>query len=88
MVLAGEIDMNTVGRLKHAVEQGLEDSPPRLVLDMGQVTFCDSRGLGNLVVLNRAATRAHTTLVLTNVSEFVNRQLEVTGLRQQFTIRG
>ncbi|MGH3728967.1 MAG: STAS domain-containing protein [Micromonosporaceae bacterium] len=85
--LAGELDIGTVPRLVTAVEEALGDSPTRLVLDMGSVTFCDSQGLGTLVVLNRTATRARSSLVLTNVSDFLNRLLQVTGLRQAFTIR-
>lgn len=87
VALSGEIDIHTVSRLVAAVEGSLEHGPARLLLDMGNVTFCDSQGLGTLVVLNRTATRARSSLVLTNVSDFLNRLLEVTGLRQAFTIR-
>ena len=87
VALAGEIDIHTVSRLVAAVESSLENGPTRLLLDMAKVTFCDSQGLGTLVVLNRTATRARSSLVLTNVGEFLNRLLEVTGLRQSFTIR-
>lgn len=85
--LAGELDIGTVPRLVTAVEEALGDSPTRLVLDLGSVTFCDSQGLGTLVVLNRTATRARSSLVLANVGEFLDRLLQVTGLRQAFTIR-
>jgi anti-anti-sigma factor len=85
--LAGELDIGTVPRLVTAVEEALGDSPTRLVLDLGSVTFCDSQGLGTLVVLNRTATRARSSLVLTNVGDFLDRLLHVTGLRQAFTIR-
>ncbi|HEX6073751.1 MAG TPA: STAS domain-containing protein [Micromonosporaceae bacterium] len=85
--LAGELDIGTVPRLVTAVEEVLGDSPTRLVLDLGSVTFCDSQGLGTLVVLNRTATRARSSLVLTNVGDFLDRLLQVTGLRQAFTIR-
>lgn len=88
VALAGEIDIHTVSRLVSTVEESLErHSPARLLLDLGQVTFCDSQGLGTLVVLNRTATRARSSLVLTNVGAFLTRLLEVTGLRQAFTIR-
>ena len=87
VALAGELDIGTVPRLVTAVEEALGDNPSRLVLDMGSVTFCDSQGLGTLVVLNRTATRARSSLVLANVGDFLNRLLQVTGLRQTFTIR-
>lgn len=87
VALVGEIDIHTVSRLVTAVEESLADGPSRLLLDMGEVTFCDSQGLGTLVVLNRTATRARSSLVLTNVGAFLDRLLEVTGLRNAFTIR-
>lgn len=87
VALTGEIDIGTVSRLTSTVEDALDGGPSRLVLDLGKVTFCDSQGLGTLVVLNRSATRARSSLVLTNVGPFLDRLLEVTGLRHAFTIR-
>lgn len=87
VALRGEIDIGTVSRLTDAVENALADPPDRLILDMGEVTFCDSQGLGTLVVLNRAATRARTRLVLANLGDFLSRLLNVTGLRQAFVIQ-
>ena len=85
--LAGEIDMLTVQRLSTTVNEMLADPPPRIVLDLGGVTFCDSQGLGTLVVLSRKATTAQTVLVLTNVADFLMRVLDITGLRSALMIR-
>lgn len=79
--LAGEIDMLTAPRLTAAVNEILADPPPRVVLDMADVTFCDSQGLGTLVVLSRKATTARSVLVLTNVADYLLRVLDITGLR-------
>ncbi|HEX2357776.1 MAG TPA: STAS domain-containing protein [Micromonosporaceae bacterium] len=85
--LAGEIDMLTVQRLSTTVNEMLADPPPRIVLDLSGVTFCDSQGLGTLVVLSRKATTAQTVLVLTNVADFLMRVLDITGLRSALMIR-
>lgn len=85
--LAGEIDLSTVAILSATVGDLLTDSPPRVVLDMAGVTFCDSQGLGTLVVLSRRATFAHSCLVLTNVADFLMRVLDITGLRPALMIR-
>ncbi|MFI6759198.1 STAS domain-containing protein [Micromonospora sp. NPDC050417] len=85
--LAGEIDMLTASRLSAAVNEVLSDAPPRVVLDLGGVTFCDSQGLGTLVVLSRKASHAQTLLVLTNVGDFLLRVLDITGLRSALMIR-
>jgi len=85
--LAGEIDMLTAARLSGTVNELLSDAPPRIVLDLGGVTFCDSQGLGTLVVLSRKASHAQSLLVLTNVGDFLIRVLDITGLRSALMIR-
>ena len=85
--LVGEIDMLTAGHLSAAVGLALADAPSRVVLDMGGITFCDSQGLGTLVVLSRAAASAQSLLVLTNVADFLMRVLDITGLRSALMIR-
>ena len=85
--LAGEIDMLTAGKLSATVNELLVDPPSRIVLDLERVTFCDSQGLGTLVVLSRKASHARSLLVLTNVGEFLQRVLDITGLRSALMIR-
>jgi anti-sigma B factor antagonist len=86
--LIGELDMLTASRLAATVNDLLSDPPPRVVLDMSGVTFCDSQGLGTLVVLSRRATTAQSVLVLTNVADFLMRVLDITGLRSALMISG
>ena len=88
MTLTGEIDMSTVQRLAKVVDDILAaDPPPRIVLDLANITFCDSQGLGTLVVLSRKATMAQSYLLLTNVGEFLLRVLDITGLRGALSIQ-
>lgn len=86
LMLAGEIDMLTVTRLSNLVNELLADPPPRIVLDMSGVTFCDSQGLGTLVVLSRKANHAQSIMVLTQVGDFLQRVLDITGLRSALMI--
>lgn len=85
--LAGEIDMLTAARLSNAVNEVLGEGGVRIVLDMTGVTFCDSQGLGTLVVLSRKASHSQSVLLLTNVGEFLLRVLDITGLRSALTVR-
>ena len=87
VTLSGEIDMSTVGRLTKAIDDLLSPAPPRVVLDLGGVTFCDSQGLGTLVVLSRRTSLAHSHLILVNLQDFLLRVLDITGLRGALTIR-
>jgi anti-sigma B factor antagonist len=87
VTLAGEIDMSTVGRLSAVIGDLLNPAPPRVVLDLAAVTFCDSQGLGTLVVLSRKAAVAQSVLVLINVGDFLLRVLDITGLRDALMIQ-
>jgi anti-anti-sigma factor len=87
VTLAGEIDMSTVQRLATAVDAELAEATARVVLDMAGVTFCDSQGLGTLVVLSRKATMAQSYLLLVNVGDFLLRVLDITGLRGALMIQ-
>jgi anti-sigma B factor antagonist len=84
--LAGEIDVLTVVKLSTLVNEILTDPPARIVLDMAGITFCDSQGLGTLVVLSRKAEYARCVLALANVGEFLLRVLDITGLRSALMI--
>ncbi|WP_229071711.1 STAS domain-containing protein [Actinoplanes sp. DH11] len=86
IALAGEIDVLTVTELSTIVNELLAEPPTRIVLDMAGVTFCDSQGLGTLVVLSRKAQHAQTLLALANVGDFLMRVLDITGLRSALMI--
>jgi anti-sigma B factor antagonist len=80
IAVAGQLDLSTVDALSDAVTAELRDSPGRLILDFAGLTFCDSRGLGTLVVLQRAARTQRTYLAVRNPSPFFSRMLDVTGM--------
>ena len=86
LCLAGEIDVFTVVNLSATVSDVLGEQPQRILLDMSGVTFCDSQGLGTLVVLSRKAQHARSVLTLVNVGEFLMRVLDITGLRSALMI--
>jgi anti-sigma B factor antagonist len=78
----GDLDVSTADQLADAVNGELREPPARIVLDLAGLTFCDSLGLGTLVVLSRTARVQHSYLVLRNPSPFFTRMLDVTGVRE------
>jgi anti-anti-sigma factor len=84
--LHGAIDMSSIVQLRSVVEHLLVDAPPRIILDLDGITFCDSQGLGTLVSLSQKARMVQSVLVLTNIGDFLSRVLDVTGLRPALVI--
>ncbi|WP_089314220.1 STAS domain-containing protein [Actinomadura mexicana] len=75
----GEIDYLTADAFRDHV---LSHAPAawRIILDLQDVAFCDSSGLGALVGLWKAVTARHGRLVLSRPSPVCHRILQRTGL--------
>ena len=81
----GTLDAATVDALRSALLGTLtSDRPIVMIVDLTYVTFMDSMGIGALVAGHNAARETGTKFVLRNPSEFVHRQLRVTGLAEMF----
>jgi len=86
LALAGELDLATAPKLSETVAAELRDSPGRIVVDLAGLTFCDSLGLGTLIVLSRTAQNQNTFLQLRNPRPFFTQMLDITGVRQGLNI--
>ena len=81
----GTLDAATVDALREALVSTLHgDRPISMIVDLTYVTFMDSMGVGALVTGYNTAREIGTRFVLRNPSEFVHRQLRVTGLAEMF----
>jgi anti-sigma B factor antagonist len=77
----GELDLASVERFQEAVSYAIDGGRPDLVVDLREVTFCDSSGLAAML----AARQRVGCLMLRGTSPAVQRTLEATGLDQVFT---
>jgi len=85
----GSVDAVTVDALRQALLDTVhQDRPVAMIVDLTFVTFMDSAGIGALVSGYNAAQAIGARFVLRNPSEFVHRQLRVTGLAQMFGLSG
>jgi anti-sigma B factor antagonist len=84
---SGEVDLAVADELVDVASAGLQ-SASGLHLDLREVSFIDSTGLGALVTLRNEAARATKPFVLVNVPRAVARLLELTGLQSAFEIEG
>jgi anti-anti-sigma factor len=75
----GELDMITSSQLSDAVTEALARQPRILVIDLTEVRFIGSGGIGVLVRAHREASEHTSVRVVTGASS-VRRPLELTGL--------
>jgi len=81
----GSLDAATVDAVRESLLGTLQrERPITLIVDLTFVVFMDSMGIGALVKGYHAAREVGTRFVLRNPSEFVHRQLRVTGLAEMF----
>jgi anti-anti-sigma factor len=84
LTLAGEIDIAQVEMVLTEAHACLEGPAPVLEVDLADVTFIDSSGLGALVQIRTAARDRGKSMELHRVPPSVVRLLEVTGLTAVF----
>ena len=79
LLLSGEIDVATVGRLESCFAAVAYDSPNRVTIGLGDVAFMDSSGV-NAVLELRRRLGAGARVVLRDCSPVVKRVCAVVGL--------
>ena len=80
VILRGEFDMGDVAMFRAAFEVVRSTEPSRLVVDLTEVTFMGSSGLGALIEANGR----HPRVVLRGASRALFRVIEFAGLVDQF----
>lgn len=82
--LSGEIDIATAGRVAQQVVTALESAGTGVVLDMADVSFIDSTGIGAMIAARNACLAAARELRVRRPSDQVQRMLALTGLDEVF----
>jgi anti-sigma B factor antagonist len=79
VVAAGEIDIATVAQLRERLFE-LADTGQSIVIDLSQVSFVDSAGLGALVGAAKRAAAHGATLHVVGARPQIRQLFRVTGL--------
>ena len=83
--VAGELDLSTADQLRDAGAEALgRDGLTSLVIDLADLEFIDSTGIGALIAIHNEASDRGVALELTNVPDVALRVLEITGLSEHF----
>lgn len=84
--LAGDVDLRHSPALHAALVEVANERPKRLVLNLTEVPYMDSSGVGTLVEVFRRITRYDGKMVLCGLSSRVRSVFEITKLDRFFTI--
>ncbi|MFD7641785.1 STAS domain-containing protein [Kitasatospora sp. NPDC059795] len=84
--LSGDLDIETLEPARATLHRLLAQRPRTLVVDLGQVEFCDSSGLNLLLQTRMAAADSELPFRLAALSGTVRHLLELTGAKAVFTI--
>lgn len=86
LTLRGELDMQTVGRLRAHLADTLEHDQGAVLVDLTDVVFIDSTGLAALLNALRRLTRARRRLLIAAGDGPVRRMLRMTRLDSTFSL--
>jgi anti-anti-sigma factor len=78
--LIGELDIASAPQLERYLEQLIDEDSCRLVVDLSDLTFCDSTGLARFVAAASACVRSGGWLRLAGPQPQLARVLGITGL--------
>ena len=81
-IVLGEESALLRDELKNSINEGNK----RIVLNLGDVNYIDSSGLGTLVALNTTAQNAGATIKLANLNKRVSDLLQITKLLTVFDV--
>ena len=85
--LAGDLDMSATFALEPVLDRVLADGPRRLVLDLEDVGFVDSSGLGLLIATHERASRAEVDMAITGAGPEIQRVFTIAGLDGVLPVR-
>ena len=83
VALDGDLDLHVVERLRETLGAAIAQSR-NLVLDVSNVAFVDSTGLGALVRAHHTAKQKEGVLYLAGANRVLRSVLHVTGLESRF----
>ncbi|WP_089854062.1 STAS domain-containing protein [Halolactibacillus miurensis] len=92
LTVKGEIDAYTAPLLKEKLLPATAKETEKIIVDLNDVTYMDSTGLGVFISALKSAKEHGSTLTLVNLQERVHRLFKITSLDSiieiDTTIRG
>lgn len=86
IVVSGELDLASAPALEDELNRSLADGADLVIVDLRELEFIDSTGLGLLIKANRKAEEAGRRFAIVRGQSQVQRLLGVTGIEQRLTL--
>jgi anti-sigma B factor antagonist len=86
IAVSGELDLAVASSFRAELTEAIESGAEEIVIDLKDLQFIDSTGLGALVNAHQDAASAGCTLGLINPGPQVTRLLELTGLADRLLL--
>lgn len=87
VVVTGEVDVSNADQLRNAVDAALPEAQVELVVDLAEVPYIDSTGIGVLVGAAHRAQEAGKKLVVARPQSNVARVLGLLGVSGDLNIQ-
>lgn len=87
VLVEGEVDVSNADELRDAVDCALAHDAPEVAVDLSQVPYIDSTGIGVLVGAAHRAADAGKKLVVASPQKNVARVLGLLGVADDLNIR-
>ncbi|MEV4252339.1 STAS domain-containing protein [Spirillospora sp. NPDC049652] len=87
LAVSGELDHHTAPDLTEVIMEMPFDAGTPVIMDLTELTYCDSTGITVLVTTYKRAQASGTPLVLVGLNADLTRVLEIVGLDKFFTFR-
>ena len=87
LTVSGELDIETAPQLTKVLDWLCQQPHHQVTVDLRQVTFIDSSGLGALIRAQHALAAESGRLVLSGPSRPVHHLLDITGLGREFALQ-
>ncbi len=84
--LVGRLDLTNASTLKETSKDVLANEAKKMILNMGEVDFINSSGLGALVSILKEVRSSRGSMKLTNLAPYVKEIFDITQLSNIFDI--
>ena len=84
--VTGEVDIYTATQFKESIEKLIEANTKDIFLDLTDLSYIDSTGIGILIELRKGSMSRDLNMTLINPQKNVVKLLQLTGVDQIFSI--